>query len=282
MNEQQLTYNQIIFNLAEWYRRKLQNELDRSRISQEADQILNENLAKLNMEIDEFQKETRFGLDKSALNKWYIEIKDRLEQNKYSAIPAFEKRPLGFATNLGLGRSTFTGSLGNHFDPAINFVTGMDLAHKRSVLFFNITAGNKKLNLDYMSNNIEWNQGRKGFFTLIDFCYGYTLVEKSKIKLTPFVGVGMSSLGRENKDDEENTLKLSDNNLVFGLNSDFKIRKSVKTYSEDYAESKSINETSIRARFYVSRVNYFNDLNGFLINFSISYSMFYNRIRLVN
>lgn len=282
MNEQQLIYNQIIFNLAEWYRRKLQNELDRSRISQEADQILNENLAKLNMEIDEFQKETRFGLDKSAVDKWYIKIKDRLEQNKYSAIPAFEKRPMGIGYNFGFGGFGFTESLGKQINPVFNLALGMDLTFKNSVVFLNLTGGNKKFKLDYTSNNIQWNQGQKAFLSLIDFSYGYTIVEKSKIKLTPFIGLAFSSLNKVILDDEENALRLNDNNFTFGLNTDFRIRKSLRTYSEDYAESKHFNEASIRTRIYVSRVNYFNDLNGFSINFSITYSLFYNRIRLVN
>jgi hypothetical protein len=273
VNEQYLTYNQIIFNIAELHRRQLQYELDRIRVANIAEQKLNQYITKINQEIEVFQEESKFGKIKTVVDQWYYRINDRLHLEEYSKIPSFRTKSIGFGYNFGFGGGILTGTLGEHFQPNLNVILGLDFTYKNSGLFMNMTAGNYSVKKDYPFSHV-WLKGQKSFFTMLDLTYGYTIVDKPKIKLTPIVGISNSAVVREQKESEEKTLRIVDNNLIFGLNVEYKIRKIVSLATLDNAEMRSIRENSIRTRVYISRVNYFNDLNGFSFNFSVGFSIF--------
>jgi hypothetical protein len=68
--------------------------------------------------------------------------------------------------------------------------------------------------------------------------------------------------------------------MIFGLNTDYKIKTRLKLVPNTYFGVKEKVETSIRARLYVTRANYYEDLQGYSINLTIGLCGFGNMINL--
>ncbi len=279
-NDQNLKYNQVIFDIAELYRRKLQYELDRVSSIYEVELRFNQNFTKLNKEIDQFQQESNGGQNWEVINQWDTLIQNELKFYENPEIPKFSKRNFGYALHAGLGSGTFTGTLGEHFGSTFNFIFGFDFAYKKSILYLNGTLAGSKVLKDYLSDK-NWYQGQHVDVAIMDVSYGYAIVDKSKIKLTPFFGLGITELSGENKDDTEDALRNVDYNLIFGINTDYKINKRLNIVPVAYFGMKESVETSIRARLYITRTNYFDDLNGYSINLTIGLCGFGNMLRLL-
>ena len=277
-NAQTLQYNQVIFDIAELYKRKLQYELDRINSVNEAEIRFNKVFSDFNNTVNQFQEETDWGRNTEKIDKWNSFIKQELLDYKKTSIPPFIKRDFGYGAHLGLGSSIFSGSLGEHFGQSFNLIFGFDLAYKKSLLYISGTLGGNKVNKDYFSDK-NWHQGQHTNLAIIDLSYAYAIVDNSKLKLAPFAGLGITELTRKNNENE-NDLRIVDSNVIFGLNTDFKIGKRINLLPSSFTGLKEIVETSIRVRLYVAKANFFDDLNGYSINLSIGLSGFGNLIKL--
>jgi hypothetical protein len=71
-----------------------------------------------------------------------------------------------------------------------------------------------------------------------------------------------------------------DYNIILGLNTDYKIRKRIKLVPSSSFGVKEYSETSVRARLYVSRANYSDDLNGYSINLTLGLCGFGNMLKM--
>lgn len=272
-NDQYLKYNQVIFNLVELYRRKLQYELNRVNSTYEAEIRYHQYYNDLNYMVVKFQKETNGGQKQEIIAQWGLIINTELKNHENIKIPKFNKRNFGYALHAGLGSGIFTGTLGQHFGQTFNFIFGFDFAYKKSILYLNGTLAGGKVIKDYISAK-SWYEGQNANVAIIDASYGYAVVDKSKIKLSPFIGLGITELSGINKDNKEDALRYVDYNFIFGLNADYKIRKRIKLLQKEAVE------TSIRARLYITKANYFDDLNGYSINLTIGLCGFGNLLRL--
>lgn len=279
INSQYLKYNQIIFDIAELYRRKLQYELDRANSINEAEIKFSRNYTKMYNEMDRFKEESSGGQNREVIEQWNLTIKKELNNFGNIDIPKFSKRNFGYALHVGLGSGRFTGSLGQHFGQTFNFMFGFDFAYKNSILYLNGTMARGKVKTDYISDK-NWYRGQHANVAIIDVSYGYAIVDKSKVKLSPFAGLGITELSGENMDNKEDPLRIVDYNFIFGINADYKIRKRIKLVPNPYFGLKESVETSIRARLYITRVSYYNDLNGYSINLTVGLCGFGNIIRL--
>lgn len=278
-NDRYLKYNQVIFDLTELYRRKFQHEIYRVNSTYGVDIIFNQQFKKLNEEVDRFQQESNYGQDINIINKWELIISNELNNTYNPEKPKFSKKNFGYALHAGFGAGFFTGSLGEHFGPTFNFIFGFDFAFKKSILYINATLASGKVNKNYLSDK-SWYKSQNAKVAIIDLSYGYAIIDKSKIKLSPFVGLGITELSGENKNDKEDALRNVEYNFSFGLNADYKIRKRIKLIPNSFSATGESVETSIRARLYITRANFFDDLNGYSINLTIGLCGFGNLLRI--
>ena len=278
MTEQILRYNQVIFDIVEIYRRRLQFELDRGGSLYEIGDKFNAISAACNNTINDFSTDSNGGQDLNSIAFWEQKNSTELQSLPVSAIPEFETRSLGYAIHAGLGGGFFTGSLGEHFTPTFNFMYGFDLAYKRSILHFNGTLAGDNVRKDYISDK-SWNDGQRTSIAMLDASYGYVLIENKKIKLSPFVGFGITEFSEAHKDEDER-LSMVDNHMVFGVNTDFKINTKIQLTPTPFLGVREKVVTSIRARLYVARPNYYEDLQGYSVNLTIGLCGFGNIIKL--
>lgn len=276
--DQYLRYNQVIFDIVEIHRRSLQYELDRVNSFYEPEGKLNLIYSSCNSEVEKFKKESNEGRLISAIDFWERTTAEELEPYSNSKIPAFENRNFGYGMHAGLGTGVFTGSLAEHFSPTFNFIFGFDFAYKKSIFFLNGSVGFDKVKKEYVSA-INWNKGQRTTVAIADISYGYPLINNKTIKLTPFVGLGVTEIA-EIKKDQEDELTMTDYNFIFGINTDFKLKTRLSFVPNPILGVKEKIETAIRARLYVTRANYYEDLKGYSVNLSLGFSGFGNRIRL--
>ncbi len=274
---QYLRYNQVIFDIVEIYRRKLQYEMDRISPYAIGDKF-NHIYYLCNNEIDQFYKESEAGQNPDIITHWGQKVVTELKALNDDNIPEFENRNFGYALHAGLGTGSFAGTLGEYFSPSFNFIFGFDLAYKKSILYLNGTLASCKVKRDYVSDQ-NWNKGQNANLAIIDVSYGYALLDNHKIKLSPFVGLGITELTAKSDVEDEDNLSLVDYNMIMGLNADYKLRTRLNLASTSSLGMKEKVETSLRARLYVTRVNYYDDLKGYSINLTIGLCGFGNMIR---
>ena len=275
--EQYLRYNQVIFNIIEIHRRRLQAEVDRVGYLFEIEGKFNIIQSSCTNEIDKFQWESSGGHNFNSIVFW--EQKTSYELNVYSEklIPEFENRSFGYALHAGLGGGYFTGSIGEYFNPSFNFIFGFDFAYKKSILYLNGTLAGCKVKKDYFSDK-NWYEKQNVGLAIIDVSYGYAFLDNKKLKLSPFVGLGITELTGQNKDNKEAALRLVDYNVIFGLNADYKIRTTINIAPNMGVKEKV--ETSIRTRLYITKADFAPDLNGYSINLTVGLCGFGNMIRV--
>ena len=276
-NEQYLRYNQVIFDIVETYRRRLQLELDKANSLFEVENRFRTIYSFCAAEISKFNEGSNSGHDLNSIIFWEQKTSEILARFPEKSMPEFENRSFGYALHAGLGAGSFTGSIGEHFSPTFNFMFGFDLAYKKSILYLNGTLAGSKVRKDYIADE-SWYKNQSVGVAIIDVSYGYALLDNRKLRLAPFVGLGITELSRGNKDNKDDTQSLVDCNAIFGLNADYKLRTRIK-FAPNYLGKEKV-ETSIRARLYVTRADYAPDLNGYSINLTIGLCGFGNMIRV--
>lgn len=271
--EQYLIYNQVIFNIAELHRRKLQSELDKITWLGEAKDVLERATVDCNIEVNSFKVESKKGQDINTIMVWALQTENKLYQIVDNGIPAFRKMNFGVGFHGGYSIGYFTGSLGNYFSQANNLIFGMDIDYKNSILFIAPTLGRNRVTQNYQM----WEKGLETSYVIIDVSYGYAVINNRKLRLTPFIGLGITELSERNKSSNEGGLVIEDNNFIFGLNADHKIRRKLVL-----TDSKELNETSIRTRLYVTKANFSDDLNGYIVNLSIEICGIFRGMKIIN
>lgn len=267
-NEQYLRYNQVIFNITELYRRKLQYELDRTRSKKESNLKYIEIKQSCNTEIEEFIEKSENGKSIEIINQWEIEINNRLVQIKDHKIPAFVKNNFGFGIHAGYGSCFASGDFNDYADPTTTMVAGFDLSYKKYIFYANIISTQWKMSKTYAPIS---DLGKHLPMDIISLSLGYTFFDNTKFKFAPFAGYAYhssSDLGWEE----------SSNGYILGLNADVKLRHRIKYVPYKAMFTSKIIEPVIRARLYVSNLNLNEDLNGYIINISLSFSRTDNRI----
>lgn len=277
--DQYLRYNQVIFDIVEIHRRRLQFELDRLNFHFNIDETLKHIHILSNEEIDRFNQESKGGQDLSVIAIWERKTKEKLRNSHANNIPEIETRNFGYGLHAGLGSGFSTGSLNEHFDRNLNFMFGFDIAYKKSILYLNGTFAISNIKKDYMSD-ISFYEDQRAYVTLLDISYGYALIDNDRFKISPFAGLGITEYSTDGMDEDDNGLWINDYNILFGINTDYKIRTRLKLLPNPFFGVKEKVETSIRARLYVARAKFYGDLQGYTINFSIGLCGFGNMIHL--
>lgn len=274
-----LRYNQVIFDLVELYRRKLQDELDRVTSVFDIDGRFNYIHRLCEEDINKFHDESAGGQDLKTIEFWEQKISGELTPGSGRKIPEIVDRNFGYALHAGFGSGIFTGSLGDHFTPTFNFIFGFDFGYKNLLLYLNGTLAGDHVKMDY-TGDIIWNEDQRTHVAIIDASVGYALLDNARIKLSPFAGLGITEISGDNKDNDDDDLRMVDYNRIFGINADYKFRKRIKLIPSSSLGAKEKVEASVRARLYIARADYFEDLKGYSVNLTIGLCGFGKLIRL--
>lgn len=278
-NDHYLRYNQVIFDMVELFRRKLQGEIDRAKRFYELESKFNTVFQLFSNEIEKFKKESKSGQDLNSIAAWEQKLSGELNANSEQKLPDFENRNFGYAMHAGFGSGFYSGSLGEHFSPSFNFIYGFDFAYKKSILFVNATLAGNKVKKDYFADK-SWSQGQRTNVAILDISYGYAFIDGPKIKISPFAGLGITEFTEKGNGNPDEMERMVDSNLIFGVNTDYKLKTRLKFVPDEMFGIKEKVETSIRTRLYITKASYFEDLTGYTMNLSVGLCGFGNLIRL--
>ncbi len=281
MNDKYLIYNQIQFNLAELYSRKLQTQLflllnEKKERRIEAFTLILEINLDCQQRIDQLNEQTEYGNDFESVKVWAEEIEKELKQTPRKRIPDFENRKVGVGLCFDLGVGTLTNTLNRYFSNNFNLAFGFDLAYLDCIFFLRATLGFCSVKKDIEYKNRQWPEKLSTGLAIGDLAIGYPLIDNKKSRIIPFAGINyinFSPLSNQDKYEEHHIGKFA---YSLGLNYDYKLIKTINIMS-------TFNEKSawfIRTRVYVSFVNYNDQLRGTSINFTVGFGGFVRFLRI--
>ncbi len=280
-SDELLRYNQVIFDIVEKYRRKLEVDLNSLSFNLGAEEMFHRLIGQCRRDISQLETTTNHGRDLTSLPVFEERIAKELQYIiPDPEIPHFNVGKLGYGVHIGLGSGYFTGSLGDHFTPVYDLIFGFDVAWGRITLFLNATLGFDKVKLDYRPD-LYWHKGQRTNVAIGEASLGYAVIDNKDFKLAPFAGYGFTEFSHVTFVDKNRTqtdIQMSDGNIIFGVNADYK-RKTILTLAPSYFRRGERTVFSFRARLYVAKADYFADLKGYSINFSLGVCGFGNMLK---
>lgn len=282
----QLRYNQVLFNLAELYRRHLQVAIDtggRNRPDSVLAKIKDEYMQYLTYEAEHYCRSTRYGADTNAVAWWDYEVRQRMDSITplmvESHAPAFVlpnySLPYVVGTNIGMGFKYFGGGLQPLFAPSGGYYWDFEVGYSRHILTLGMYIGGGRCKPDtlYAVNSKNNLYSSDNILTLdLSANYGFAVVDSRKLRIMPFVGYGMQGLFYS----EENQTSGGPIEGCWRAGVDVKYH-----FSNEYEATQRVLEqylVSVDAKIFVER-DRFNSLvdtpRGYTLNLSLGFSLTY-------
>lgn len=271
-----LLFHQVVFDMAEFYRRTLQRDIDRTKNIFQARIIFDEIYEDFSGDAQNIAQQTRLGEEYETLRKWRELVSDSLNVTPSLTSPAFYKRDFGIGMYGGLGTSIQTGGLSQQFTTPVLLSFGFDFGFRNFMLYLNVSlGGNRSVSNDF-SGQERYEQGGVGV-AMGDVSLGYAVIDANKWKLVPYIGAGFTEYSPRSEDDNIEYRSLTSFNFVGGVFADYKVRKRVVALP---SQIKEVDDFSIRFRLFATPVDLGQGLTGMTINIGVAYCGFARLIRM--
>lgn len=213
-----LRYLQTEFNRAEVVRRQFQNAV----LENHADyyQIRDYYSRLIWSRNDEFEQESRNGLDSAVVARYAEEADTQLAELKVNDpfIPDFGKRSWGLGVYVGYENNHFYGDLSNSVGPFHDFALGFDFFIGNVIMQFGGAGGdcgNLRTDAFYYDSECDynWQKGKPCTGGNLFINAGYVAAEKLYWKMSPYAGIGVTFIDQKtNLQDKKN-----DNSEISGF-----------------------------------------------------------------
>lgn len=269
-DEHHLEYNQVIFNLVEIHKRKLQKRLYTLNSIFEANPLFSDSKNQLEREVFTFQIEGNYGIQKEVTEKWLLKTSQDLANSPAFEIPDFTKSNWTYGLFGGVDFGFYGDTYNEIFNNTIAMSLGFEFSYKKIFMGLNMSLTNSKLNTDLIDDSLLINKEERASIGLLNSYFGYPIYDSNKFRIVPFAGYGVTFLGEAgNKDDkQENYAGTS----VFGVNFDFKNKKTIN-FTPTVFNMREEGNSYFRARIFMSNSNFNPTLKGYSINIGLSYGI---------
>lgn len=279
-----IEFNQVIFDLVEVTRRKLQNELDTNRTNR-VDAIANFYSTVCDNAINEFIASSQYGTDTAVVRKYRTRLEQTLTettQNEWFE-PVIPLGKWGFGWHLGAAGEYFLGEGSDFFSPRYGLDFGFESVYSRLRIDVNmiLAFGSLRRNVPFWHRDNselvhDWGAGERISGGAVELSAGFDVLNNTRFTLTPFAGIGAGFIDRTNKylqkdgDDKFINEELGGFRTLAGVQGDWKLRRrySLLWYGRTYAE------TSLRFRLYVAKTNFRSPCQTYSLNFGIALNGF--------
>lgn len=274
-NDTLLLYNQVIFDIVELHKRKLQKELDLITWLNEAESAFDFVYKLCDTEIERCKKECQRGLNYRNILSWHEKINDELSKLSAGYLSIIRHRNLRYGLHLDFGKGFFTESLSHHFHNNNNLFYGFDFSYAKVFLQLDGGLSVARVKKDYQGKQ-SFSSGTKYNYTTFGAGFGYEVINTPKIKVIPFAGFCVTELYCDSTPltPEFKTVSV---NYNCGIRCDYKISKKVKLLARPH--TKEYVELNLRFRIFISKSEYYSDLKGHCINLSIGSGFLGNLVR---
>lgn len=262
-----LKYNQVIFNLVEIQKRQLQKRLYNLENIYEASNLLNDAKNQLDRKVLDFREEGNYGIQRDVTDNWLAKTTQKLQSTKPFELPDYKKSNWTYGMFGGLDFGINGNEYKEIFNNTISLALGFEFSYKNIFMGLNMSFTNSKLNRDLIDNSLTIPQGERSTIGLLNSYFGYPVYENKKIRITPFVGYGVTFLSEANKKDKE---EVSAGTSIFGLNFDLKNKKRVN-FTPTFLDLREEGNSYFRARIFLSNSNFNSGLKGYILNIGLAY-----------
>ncbi|WP_298882119.1 hypothetical protein [uncultured Polaribacter sp.] len=269
-DEHHLKYNQVIFNLLEIYKRKLQKRIISLENIHSISSVLSDTKNQLQRKILDFQEEGNYGIDKDITAKWLSQTNLDLLKIDVFELPDFKKSNWTYGLNGGVDFAFYNDKYKEIFNNTAALTFGFEFSYKKLFMGLNMSITNSKLNENIVHNSFLNSKGNRSTISNLNITLGYPIYETNKFRILPFAGYGILSLGEVNK--EKNKDEITNGSSFIGLNFDFKNRKRVN-FTPSLFNIREEGNSYIRAKIFMSKSNFNPNLKGYSINIGIAYGI---------
>ena len=269
-DEYHLNYNQVIFNLVEIYKRKLQKRIYTVDNLFDINSLFIDMKSQLEREVLNFQQEGNYGITKETTEKWLIKTTQELANSNAFEIPDYRKSNWTYGLYGGLDFGLYGDVYGEIFNNTISLSLGFEFSYKKVFMGLNMNFTNSKLNSDLIDDSFTISKGEKSTIGLLNTYFGYPIYETKKFRIIPFAGYGVQFFGETgNKNDEK---EISKETSIFGVNFDFKNKKTIN-FTPTIFGLREEGNSYFRARIFMSNSNFNTNLKGYSVNIGLSYGI---------
>lgn len=186
-NEAELTYNQTLFDLVEIHRRQMQREALLLSKDREYKALLTLATERLDREVRELQVATDYGGDSIAVE--HVRQLNRQWLNDNPGVrPQFTPKKYWWGVGMELGALIPTGSLGRQFSSSVGAMSiNGAFGWNRHGFYYHQTGGT----VYYREVQDDLFANMTASCIDISFGYGFTVLDRERYSLTPYVALGM-------------------------------------------------------------------------------------------
>lgn len=265
-----LKYNQVIFNLVELHKRKLQKRIYTLDNIFEINPLFSDAKSQLERKVLDFQEEGNYGIQKEVTEKWLLETTEELAATNSFEIPDFKKSNWTYGLNGGVDFGLYGGEYNKLFNNTIAISLGFEFSYKKIFMGVNMNFTNSKLNTDLNKGSFMIPKGERSSIGLLNAYFGYPVYETKKFRIIPFVGYGVTFLGEAG--DKEDTQEISTGGTIFGVNFDLKNKKTIN-FTPTIFGLREEGNSYFRARIFISNSNFNQTLKGYSVNIGFAYGI---------
>lgn len=274
-----LLLNQLLFDLVEVHRRKMQAMYDSVVHPLFADSLATVIQVELEQEISALEQEFIQAENHSFITSKSDVINRKLDNYTISNIPSFTKHHFGYGLNASFSFLSFNNSLGSKFTNGTAVNIGMDFQYKKLMFGILGSVGWNKVKKDFTDGELEWKKGFNTGLVMLESTFAYD-IQLDKTHLKPFIGGALFEIAAISSSSE-----FADHNYVayrptLGLIVDYAMRKAVKLIPSTLLSDKQISQFNIRFKLSVTPLDFGSGLDSNTINLSVGISNLSHVIKL--
>lgn len=204
---QRLRYHQLQFDLLEYYRRRLQDEINEGRSGMEVEQRLKYYREEYRSRVQQIERETENGANDHRLQDWEYTVRRQLDELGLPPVPRVSPGKWSYGIMAGVGVEIPTGQLADNFKTGATFMIGLtggyrDLRLKADIAYSQPGISNPNIfNVpDSAGYAMQGNANSSATHLMVGVQLGYTVLKLKRLTVTPNVGLHYSVYSWETED----------------------------------------------------------------------------------
>ena len=276
-----LLYNQVIFNIAELYSRKMQHEINSvsgtiNEVRINLDEILKRTQEQCNNRVANFAVSSEYGTKSRIVDYWFGKIESELKADERNEYPPFSISDWGYGITFDFGYGILTSSSKDYFSNPVNMAFGFDIQYKSALFFLRAIVGFNKVKQPFLDGKDLWPIGLKTGLAVADLSVGYPLLFGKRIVFTPFIGLGYIEYSSMDQSAPYKDYIFGNVAMTLGVNCDYIFNQKIDFLNDVFSMGKS--HWLVRTRITAAPYNFSNGINGWSYNFTVGLGIFGNSI----
>lgn len=182
----------------------------------------------------------------------------------------WEPGNFGMGFHLAGGYTAFTGKLNDYFKNNATLGISWDFFYKRWLFSLDLAVTNTKLQQDMIYDFGTWEKGKRAFISRFAVQTGFSVINREKHRLSPFVSIGGLVIGAHDDDIKENKY-LEDAGVNFAFTPAGGIQYEVRLWKKDYNTLRDNYALRFRYTLYAPQFRNHHNLDGCIHELTVGF-----------